>query len=254
MKPGALTAFIVLVTTVLSVHAQQATVEFSADTTGSDPQGEPQQGKLYVGTDQVRTEMDVNGQTMIQIIDLKRQEALMIMPGQRSYMRRKAGQGEMMSGDRQSDASPCAGMQNITCKQLGTEVINGRPTQKWEFIAKAQGQSSAMLFWLDEQRRIPVRQMMPDGSSMELRMLGKETVNGRSTEKWELTAKGPDGNSMVTHQWYDPEINMNIREEGPGGYIRDITNIRVGPQPKELFGVPAGYNEISMPQGAEQEQ
>ena len=198
MKPGVLLAFVVLLATVFPAHAQQATVEFSADTTGSGPQGEPQHGKLYVGVDQVRTEMDVSGQTMIQIIDLKRQEALMIMPEQRSYMRREAGQGGTMSGVQPADASPCAGMQNITCKQLGTEVINGRPTQKWEFIAKAQGQSSAMLFWLDEERRIPVRQMMPDGSSMELRMLGKETVNGRSTEKWELTSKGPDGNSMVT--------------------------------------------------------
>ena len=159
-----------------------------------------------------------------------------------------AGSGE------QTDTSPCAGMQNITCKQLGKEVINGRPAQKWEFIATTQGQSSAMLFWLDEQRRIPIRQMMPDGSSMEMRMVGKETVNGRSTEKWELTAKGPDGNSMVSYQWYDPEINMNIREEGAGGYTRDIKNIKVGPQPKALFTVPDGYNEINLPQGEGQDQ
>ena len=254
MKSRVLLAFIALIATIFSAQAQQASVEFSADTVESGPQGDPRKGKLYVGVDQVRTEMDVDGQTMIQIIDLKRQEALMIIPQQRSYMRRKAGQGEMVGGGQQADASPCAGMQNITCKQLGNEVINGRPAQKWEFVASAKGESSFMLFWLDEQRRIPIRQMMPDGSIMELRMLGKETINGRSTEKWEMTAKGPDGNSMVSHQWYDPEIKMNIREEGAGGYTRDIRNIRVGPQPKELFSVPAGYNEITMPQGAEQNQ
>jgi hypothetical protein len=59
---------------------------------------------------------------------------------------------------------------------------------------------------------------------------------------------------MVSHQWYDPEINMNIREEMAGGYTRDIVNIKVGPQPKDLFGIPAGYTETSMPQGAGQEQ
>ena len=254
MKPRVLLAFVALLVTVFSAHARQATVEFSADTVESGPQGESRNGKLYVGVDQVRTEMDVNGQTMIQIIDLKRQEALMINPRQRSYLRSKAGQGGMMNGEQPSETSPCAGMQNITCKQLGKEEINGRPAQKWEFIASAQGQSSAMLFWLDEQRRIPVRQMMPDGSSMEMRMVGKETVNGRSTEKWELTAKGPDGNSMVSYQWYDPEIDMNIREEAAGGYTRDIRNIKVGPQPKELFSVPAGYTETSMPQGMGQDQ
>jgi len=254
MKSRVLLAFTVLIAAVFTAHAQQATVEFSADTVESGPQGESRNGKLYVGIDQVRTEMDVNGQTMIQIIDLKAQEALMINPQQRSYMRRKAGQGEMMDSSQSSNSSPCAGMQNITCKQLGSEVINGRPTQKWEFIADSQGHSSAMLFWLDEQRRIPVRQMMPDGSSMEMRMLGKETVNGRSTEKWELTARGPDGNSMVSYQWHDPEINMNIREEGAGGHTRNIKNIKVGQQPKELFGAPAGYNETNMPQGAGQVQ
>lgn len=254
MKPRVLLAFVLLLATVFSAHAQQAIVEFSADTVESGPQGTPRNGKLYVGTDQVRTEMDVNEQAIIQIIDLKRQQALMINPRQRSYMRSNAGQGGTMSSVQQSDASPCAGMQNITCKQLGKEEINGRPAQKWEFIASVQGQSSAMLFWLDEQRMIPVRQMMPDGSSMNMRMVGKETVNGRSTEKWEMTAKGPDGNSMISYQWYDPEINMNIREEGAGGYTRDIKNIRIGPQPKELFSVPAGYNETNMPQGAEQFQ
>lgn len=254
MKSRVLLAFIVLLATVFSAQAQQATVEFSADTVESAPQGDSRTGKLYIGDNQVRTEMDLGGQTMIQIIDLKRQEALMINPEQRSYLRSSAGQGEMMNKGQQSDASPCAGMQNITCKQLGNEVINGRQAQKWEFKTSAQGQTSAMLFWLDEQRRIPLRQMMPDGSSMELRMIGKETVNGRNTEKWELTAKGADGNSMVSYQWYDPEINMNIREEGAGGYTRDIKNIKVGPQPKELFGIPAGYKEINMPQGTEQGQ
>jgi len=249
MKFPVLFAFCTIFASVFSAHAQQATVQFSADTVESAQQGESRTGRLYVGADQVRTEMDMDGQIMIQIIDLKAQEALMINPQQRSYMRRRAGQGEMMSGDPQEDESPCAGMQNITCKPLGKEVVNGRPTQKWEFVATTQGQSSAMLFWLDEQRRIPIRQMMPDGSSMEMRMLGKETVNGRGTEKWELTAKGAEGNSMVSYQWYDPEINMNIREEVPGGYTRDIRNIKVGPQPKELFAVPDGYNEINLPQG-----
>lgn len=254
MKSRVLLAFTVLLATVFSAHARQASVEFSADTVESGPQGESRNGKVFIGVDQVRTEMDVNGQTMIQIIDLKRQEALIINPQQRSYLRSKAGEGAVMSGGEQSDTSPCAGMQNITCKQLGNEVINGRPTQKWEFITTSQGQTSAMLIWLDEQRRIPVRQMMPDGSTMEMRMVGKETVNGRSTEKWELTAKAADGNSMVSYQWYDPEINMNIREEGGGGYTRDIMNIKVGPQPKKLFEVPAGYTEIDMSQDMGQGQ
>jgi hypothetical protein len=85
-------------------------------------------------------------------------------------------------------------------------------------------------------------------------MLGPDTVGGRKTEKWELTVTGPDGKSTNSYQWYDPLIEMNIREESGNGYFRELRNIRPGNQPDSLFTIPAGYKEVSMPQGFGEQQ
>jgi hypothetical protein len=232
-----------------TVQAQQAMVEFSADTVESDMQGGEKTGKLYVGQDRIRTDIEISGQTLIQIIDLKAQEALMINTQDKSFLRRQAGGGDMMSAQKADSASPCAGMENITCEQKGKEQIYGRPAIKWEFTNKAGGKAESMTIWLDEQRGIPTRQIMPDGSSIEMWMLGTDSVGGRQAEKWELTMTGPDGKSTSSYQWYDPAIEMNIREESGNGYFRELRNIKLGKQPDSLFKVPAGYKEVSMPQG-----
>ncbi len=232
-----------------TAQAQQAMVEFSADTVESGMQGGEQSGKLYVGKDRIRTEIDANGQTLIQVIDLNAQEALMINPQEKSFLRRQAGGGDMLSAQKTDSASPCAGMQNITCKQTGKEQVYGRPAVKWEFNSKAGEQAESMTIWLDEERGIPTRQVMPDGSSMEMWMLGPDTIGGRQAEKWELTVTGPDGKSTSSYQWYDPTIQMNIREEAGNGYFRELRNIKLGKQPDSLFKVPEGYKEVSMPQG-----
>jgi hypothetical protein len=82
---------------------------------------------------------------------------------------------------------------------------------------------------------------------MEMRLVGSETLNGRTVEKWEMTATRPGGQSSVAHQWFDPELNINIREEQPGGFVSELRNISIGKQPADLFTVPNGYKIMSMP-------
>jgi hypothetical protein len=230
---------------VIPVYARAA-VEFSADTIESHPQYGERKGHLYMGHDRMRTDFEMNDQKFIQIIDLDKQQAIIIDPAEKSYMRRAAAGSGMMHPPGSANANPCANMQNLECKDDGPEVINGRNTRKWE-ITRA-GQPGAMIFWLDDKRKIPIRQQMPDGSSMEMRMEGAEVVNGRKTEKWELTSRSADGESQTSLQWYDPELNINIREQQPGGFTRNLTNIRLGRQPDTIFSVPAGYTERTMPQ------
>jgi hypothetical protein len=246
---------ILLLTSALAI-AGQGQVEFSADVVQSMPQQESQQGRIYIGNDQVRTDITVSGKAMIQIIDLTQQTAYLLDPGQKSYMERKAGPGEMMSGGgvAAKDTNPCAGMQNLTCSKIGIESINGRPAEKWELESTAQEQSGKMVIWLDQERHIPVRQSLPDGATMEMRLLGREVLNGRNTEKWEIKATRPGGQSSVAYQWFDPELNMNIREEQPGGVVSEFRNIRIGNQPVDLFTVPPGYKVMSIPQGGGLEQ
>jgi hypothetical protein len=253
MRFPIVSSLIILLFTSATASAGQGQIEFSADVVQSMPQQESRQGRLYVGNDQVRTDITVGGKTMIQIIDIKGQTAYLLDPGEKSYMERKAGPGELNPGGGAAakDANPCAGMQNLVCHRAGVESVNGRPAEKWELESTAQGQSGKMVIWLDEERRIPIRQLLPDGSTLEMRLVGRETLNGRNTEKWEMKATRRGGQSSVTYQWFDPQLNMNIREEQPGGFTSELRNIRIGKQPADLFAVPPGYKVMSTPQGSE---
>ena len=252
MRFPIISLLIILLFTPVIASAGQSQVEFSADVIQSMPQQESQQSKMYIGNDQMRTDMTVGGKTMIQIIDMKQQTAYMLDPEQKTYMERKAGPGESMPGGgaAQKDTNPCAGMQNLVCRRIGVESVNGRPAVKWELENTSHGQSGKMEIWLDQERHIPVRQTLPDGVTMEMRLVGKEALNGRNTEKWEMKATRPGGQSSIAYQWFDPQLNMNVREEQPGGYVRELRNIRIGRQPADLFTVPPGYKLVSIPQGS----
>jgi hypothetical protein len=250
MRPLIISSLIILLFTSSLAIAGQGQAEFSADVIQSMPQQESRQGRIYIGNDQVRTDINVGDKMMIQIIDIKQQTAYMLDPGQKTCLERKAGPGELNTGGgvAAKDADPCAGMQNLACSRVGVESVNGRPTEKWELENTARGQSGQMVIWLDQERHIPVRQILPDGATMEMRLAGSETLNDRTVEKWEVKATRPGGQSSVAYQWFDPELNMNIREEQPGGFVSELRNIRIGKQPADLFTVPPGYKMVSIPQ------
>ena len=105
-----------------------------------------------------------------------------------------------------------------------------------------------MTVWIDQARKIPIRQILPDGSTMEMRFMGDETVNGRATEKWEMKITRPGGQSSVGYQWFDPELKTNIRQEQPGGFVSELRDIKIGKQPAGLFVVPSGYTLMSVPE------
>jgi len=249
MRSPIISSLIILLFTSSMAIAAKGQVEFSADVIQSMPQQESRQGRIYVGNDQVRTDINVDGKTMIQIIDIRQQTALMLDPEQKTYMERKAGPGELKPGGGvpAKNSDPCAGMQNLVCSRIGVESVNGRSAEKWELENTALGQSGKMVIWLDKERHVPIRQILPDGTTMEMRLVGSETLDGRTVEKWEMKATRPGGQSSVAYQWFDPELNMNIREEQPGGFVSELRNIRIGKQPADLFIVPTGYKMMSMP-------
>jgi hypothetical protein len=135
-------------------------------------------------------------------------------------------------------------MPGTTCRKLGDETIAERQTEKWEFTTERNGQTYRSLHWIDVNRRMPIREFYPDGTVTELTMLGSETINGRSTEKWRMQMTHADGQQISSLQWYDPQLKIAIREEMPGGYMRELRNIKVGNQDKGLFEVPTGYQRV----------
>ena len=71
--------------------------------------------------------------------------------------------------------------------------------------------------------------------------VGSETVNGRSTVKYEAT----NANGEVSHFWLDPKLRFPVKWEGKNGG-GELRNIQEGSQPASLFEIPAGYTKFDM--------
>jgi hypothetical protein len=72
--------------------------------------------------------------------------------------------------------------------------------------------------------------------------VGNETVNGRSTVKYEGTnAKGESA-----RVWIDPNLRFPVKWEGANQESGEMRNIQEGSQPASLFEVPAGYTKMDI--------
>jgi len=224
-------------------------VQFSAQVVKSTPDQETHESQIYVGDNQVRLEYQKGSQTKVEIYDMKNQRALLLVPQQASYMERKVPQEEQTNPLLPpSDSNPCSRIREAKCKLLATESLYGREVTKWEMVLTQDGKTLRSLHWMDEERHTPLREQWPDGTVSELRLMGDEMLNGRATERWEMKITGPEGKPVQSTRWYDPELQIAIREELSGGYFRELRDIRVAPQPDHLFTVPANYKRVTLEQ------
>jgi hypothetical protein len=221
-------------------------VEFSATAVQQAPNQPVREARMVVTPDKVRMEYKDKDQTLIEITDLAAGRSLRVMPDSGTYEVQQA-RPQVLEQIRQAQGpkSPCVGNPQASCKQLGEETLFGRPVVKWEMAVEYQGRTYRSLYWLDKERFMPLRQMWADGTVNELRPVGKEMLGSRATEKWEMVTKRSNGQTTTATQWFDVELGLVIREELPGGYLRELRDIRVGPQDPALFEVPAGYRQVA---------
>ncbi|GAB6040011.1 hypothetical protein JCM17961_06840 [Endothiovibrio diazotrophicus] len=223
--------------------------EFSAEQVQIAPDGSRTVvQRMYVGADQLRFEQ-LAGRKGVMIADVAAGKGYRLMPERKQYMELPLPPQMVMPGSA-AQQDPCAALPGFRCTKQGEEELNGRPAEKWEISGEhpQQGRVSSVQ-WIDKERRFPVKHQMPNGASFESRLVGMDTIDGRRVEKWESTAREGD-QAQTTHFWFDPELSLRLREEFPGGASRELVNIQVGPQPAQLFEVPADYQAIAAPQGS----
>jgi len=225
----------------VQARAELMTVEFSADAVISAPNQKEKQTKMFVSKNAVRTEININGQNMVEIVYPDDGRAILLNPQLKAYQETivpvDTNKNTMAQG-------PCEQIKNAQCEFMGKENVNGIITEKWQVISNNRGQKLRTLHWIDTKRKLALREFFPDGSVAELKMLKEEKVNGRNTEKWERTLSRPDGSIIQSYQWYDPKLKIAIREEVAGGYVRELRNIKVGKQPSKLFEIPKYFTKI----------
>lgn len=206
--------------------------DFSADTLLSGPQQQQQLGRMYVSAGRVRTEMQNGNEKLVEIIDPTQGVAWLINPTQKSYMQRPVPKvlGEA------SDNNPCAPLSGVHCQRMGEETLDGRAAVKWRMDAAGRSR----LQWQDAAHGFALRIVEGEHERMAMHFIGNEQIEGRQVEKWRSSVQGPQG-MVQSEQWYDPQLNIAIRQHAPDGSLRELHNIVVGPQPDELFRLPQGY-------------
>jgi hypothetical protein len=159
---------IVVLLSAMSLLAQTPS-QFSADIKITSRQMTGA-GKLYVGGTRVRMEMGLpdNQKTTI-ITDNDRKIAYMLMPGNMYMEMSTEGKAAKKQGPQYrmyNPANPCADSADMTCKQIGTGIADGRLCNKWLFTDK-KGRSD-MTVWIDQKSGIPIKTEMTDGTKLEL--------------------------------------------------------------------------------------
>jgi len=217
-------------------NVMSKTTEFSAEAIINTPQQAERKSKLFVSEKAVRRETVINGYRMIEIIFPEQGRALLVNDQTRSFQERL-----FPAKSKESSKSPCVQIRNAVCEKIGTETIDGIATDKWQIISDENNRKVRSLHWIDSERKLAIREFFPDGSVSELKMLKKEKINSRDTEKWQKTLSRPDGQSVISYQWYDKKLNIAIKEELPNGFYRELRSIKIEKQPENLFEPPVGY-------------
>ncbi len=220
--------------------------QFSAQAIERAPSGTERIARMFVGAGAVRTEYRANGEPVVEIVVMAQGKRLILYPSRSQYMEITGPVAPDLSAD-QRNSNPCAGISSARCNRLGEEMLHGRKAVKWEMLSKQANKTARTLLWIDIAYGFSLKELLPDGSLAELRLLGKEQVAGRHSEKWQRIIAAPDGTSQKMMQWYDPELKLTIREQLPNGFTRELRQVKLAPQPANLFKLPAGYKKIDPP-------
>ena len=218
--------------------------EFSATAVQITPQG-TMESRIYIGNGAMRKEYHQDKQAMVEILHQDGQRRLLLFPDKKTYFEQQTARyPDQRIADKDS---PCTDLPGTVCRKLADETINGMQTEKWEFSRVLQGRPVHTLHWIEVQRNLPIKEFFHDGTVVEMDMQENEQLNGRNAEKWRMNILHADGRRMQSLQWYDPELKQVIREEHPGGYVRELRDIKQATQPANLFMVPKGYSRQAPP-------
>lgn len=247
MGKGVWLCLVAVLFTTATASARWFGTEFSAVAVQRGPQQPLMTGKMYVGEERVRTEFQQNGHTIVQILSPQQQLAWVLMPERKSYMQQPLPPMAIGPMTQREESDPCAGHPSAQCRRLGTETLGGREAVKWSFEDPEVPQPVNGAIWVDAEHGFSVRHDMGGRTVFQLHYLQDETIAGRQTEKWRMELTGPNGAKMQSTQWYDPELNLAIRQAMPGGYVRELKDIEIAEQPEALFQIPENYQRVQAP-------
>ncbi|MCU1284201.1 MAG: hypothetical protein JWO13_551 [Acidobacteriales bacterium] len=147
--------------------------QFSADISVSNPDSQPMKGKMFFGAGKVRMDMNSQRGEMSTITDSATQKSIVLMHEMKMYMETNlaGGPGGRRRGPKMPDIkalseNPCASEKDMTCKKVGTETVNGRSCDKWEFTNTTDPKQNRTA-WVDQKTHLPMKSVGADGTTFE---------------------------------------------------------------------------------------
>jgi hypothetical protein len=215
-------------------------LEFSASAVMSTPGRTDVSTQLYYSDGRLRKEFFYYGEPVIQILDANHQLSLMCFTDQQLCYENQSLE-KITIGIESAIESPCDDTVNLTCEKLGEETLNQRTVIKWKVTNSKNDDRQVSYLWLDAELKIPVKQTLANGATVDLIWQASEILNNRQTEKWKQRIELPNGEIQESIQWYDKELKISIRQTFPSGNTQEMTHIVVENLPDKLFTIPKGY-------------
>lgn len=191
-----------LVSFLLMASFALAQAEFSAEIYNLEKTGAPKEAKIYFAKDKVRIEPTANGQS--------RGGSVII---------------------------------NLTT-QTNTVLMDQQHMYMEMPVQMQQGQGKVVYNFFrtgDADNACSDWAQLPRNKGGNCHKIGSDTVNGRSTVKYEATNANGDSGTF----WIDPKLRFPVKWQGKNS-DGELRNIQEGSQPASLFEVPAGYTKFDM--------
>lgn len=228
----------ILFTVPATVTANWFGSDFSADIYQQFAQ-QQQLGRMYVGHGKVRIDIQHDQTTIVELVDPEQGMSWTLDLQQRRYQQHPLPfQGRP---DEHLRGNPCAMLHGARCELLGQEVLYGRNSNKWQ--TEIAGQTGMQ--WIDTIHHFPVRIEMAGEVQLEMKYEAQEMLQGREVERWRSRSQTPNGLMLAT-QWYDPLLNIAIRQHMGDGSVRELRNIRMESPAPSLFVVPADFRPFQV--------
>ncbi len=126
--------------------------------------------------------------------------------------------------------------------EQGQTVTIVRPDQKvvWVIIPRERAYSELPL-----KDRLPGQFIQIPPGAVKKRPLGKETINGYETEKFQIAVQGADGLEFQTF-WVAPKLGVPLKMVcDRRKFCIEYRNIKEGKQGDRLFVLPTGYQKTA---------
>jgi hypothetical protein len=190
------------ITFLLAACFAVAQTEFSAEMVNTGKQQNQVQSKLYFAKDKVRIEPSADS---------------------------NRGMGGAFIVNLATQTSMVLMEQQRLYMEMPIQLANRR--NAWNFFRSADVEN-ACADWLQ----------LPQNKGGTCHKVGRDTVNGRDTVKYE----GTNANGQHGTVWVDPKLRFPVKWQSDDGSSEELRNIHEGTQPASLFEVPAGYTKMDM--------